>query len=63
MGMRFGVVGTGFWARETHAAALATHPDADLVGVWGRSSALRGGGHGGPCGTSARTPCRSSSRR
>ena len=39
MGMRFGVVGTGFWARETHAAALAAHPDADLVGVWGRSFA------------------------
>ena len=37
MGMRFGVVGTGFWARETHAAALVAHPDADLVGVWGRS--------------------------
>jgi len=35
--MRFGVVGTGFWARETHAAALVAHPDADLVGVWGRS--------------------------
>ena len=39
MGMRFGVVGTGYWARETHAAALAAHPDADLVGVWGRSFA------------------------
>ena len=39
MGMRFGVVGTGFWARETHAAALAAHPDADVVGVWGRSFA------------------------
>jgi predicted dehydrogenase len=37
--MRFGVVGTGYWARETHAAALAAHPDADLVGVWGRSFA------------------------
>ena len=35
--MRFAVVGTGYWARETHAAALAAHPDADLVGVWGRS--------------------------
>jgi predicted dehydrogenase len=37
MGMRFAVVGTGYWARETHAAALAAHPDIDLVGVWGRS--------------------------
>jgi predicted dehydrogenase len=35
--MRFGLVGTGYWARETHATALAAHPDADLVGVWGRS--------------------------
>jgi hypothetical protein len=32
--MRFGIVGTGYWARQTHAAALAAHPDADLVGVW-----------------------------
>ena len=39
MGMRFAVVGTGYWARETHATALAAHPDADLVGVWGRSLA------------------------
>jgi len=37
MGMRFAVVGTGYWARQTHATALAAHPDAELVGVWGRS--------------------------
>jgi len=37
--MRFGVVGTGYWARETHATALAAHQDAELVGVWGRSFA------------------------
>jgi predicted dehydrogenase len=36
--MRFGVVGTGYWARQTHATALAAHPDAELAGVWGRSS-------------------------
>jgi predicted dehydrogenase len=35
--MRFGLVGTGYWARETHAAALAAHPEAELAGVWGRS--------------------------
>jgi predicted dehydrogenase len=35
--MRFGVVGTGYWARETHATALAAHPDAALAAVWGRS--------------------------
>jgi predicted dehydrogenase len=37
--MRFGVLGTGFWAREVHAAALAEHPSAELVGVWGRDVA------------------------
>lgn len=37
--MRFGVLGTGFWAKEVHAAALAAHPDAELVGVWGRDPA------------------------
>ncbi|HET9292278.1 MAG TPA: gfo/Idh/MocA family oxidoreductase, partial [Actinomycetes bacterium] len=34
--MRFGLVGTGYWAQEAHATALAAHDDADLVGVWGR---------------------------
>ena len=34
--MRFAVLGTGFWAREVHARALAGHPDAELVAVWGR---------------------------
>ncbi|WP_116453337.1 Gfo/Idh/MocA family protein [Blastococcus litoris] len=37
--MRFGVLGTGFWAKEVHATALADHPDAELVGVWGRDLA------------------------
>ena len=37
--MRFGVLGTGFWARVVHATALASHPDAELVGVWGRDLA------------------------
>jgi predicted dehydrogenase len=37
--MRFGVLGTGFWARTVHAAALASHPSAELVGVWGRDLA------------------------
>jgi predicted dehydrogenase len=37
--MRFGVLGTGFWAKEIHAASLAAHPDAELVGVWGRDVA------------------------
>src|SRR5262249_62274767 len=37
--LRFGVVGTGYWAREVHAAGLAGHPDVELVGVWGRDPA------------------------
>src|SRR5689334_20279288 len=37
--MRFGVVGTGYWAREIHAAGIAACPDAELVGVWGRDPA------------------------
>jgi predicted dehydrogenase len=37
--MRFGVLGTGFWARQIHAASLAEHPDAELAGVWGRDLA------------------------
>ena len=34
--MRFGLVGTGYWARFTHAAAIAATDGAELVGVWGR---------------------------
>jgi predicted dehydrogenase len=34
--MRFGVIGTGYWAKDVHAAGIASHPDAQLVGVWGR---------------------------
>ncbi|SFL91433.1 Gfo/Idh/MocA family protein [Geodermatophilus ruber] len=37
--MRVGVLGTGHWARTVHAAALATHPSAELAGVWGRDLA------------------------
>ena len=36
MALRFGLLGTGYWAEQTHAAALAAHPDATFVGVWGR---------------------------
>jgi predicted dehydrogenase len=39
MAMRFGVLGTGYWALETHATALAASDHADLVGVWGRDPA------------------------
>ncbi len=37
--MRVGLVGTGYWARETHAAAVVAEPGLDLAGVWGRRPA------------------------
>jgi predicted dehydrogenase len=37
--VRFGVLGTGFWAKEVHMAGLAEHPSAELAGVWGRDVA------------------------
>ncbi len=42
MGIRFGLVGTGYWAREVPGASLAAHPGVDLVGVWGRNPAKTG---------------------
>lgn len=36
MAGRFGLVGTGHWARTIHGAGLAAHPGVDLAGVWGR---------------------------
>jgi predicted dehydrogenase len=39
MALRFGVLGTGYWAQETHATALAASDHADLVAVWGRDPA------------------------
>lgn len=37
--IRFGLVGTGYWAVETQGAALASSPVAELHGVWGRDPA------------------------
>lgn len=37
--MRFGLLGTGFWAEHTQAAALVAHDGAEFVGVWGRDPA------------------------
>jgi predicted dehydrogenase len=34
--LRFGLAGTGYWARITHAPALAATGDVELVAVWGR---------------------------
>jgi predicted dehydrogenase len=35
--MKFGLVGTGYWARKTHAPALASSGDAELTAIWGRN--------------------------
>ena len=35
--MRFGLVGTGYWARVTHAPALARTEGTELAAVWGRN--------------------------
>lgn len=37
--MRVGLIGTGYWARRVHGASTNRHPDAQLVGVWGRDAA------------------------
>lgn len=35
--LTFGLVGTGHWARVTHAPALASTEGIDFAGVWGRN--------------------------
>lgn len=48
--MRFGLVGTGHWAKITHAPALATTPGAEFAAVWGRdpaAAAALAAAHGG----------------
>jgi predicted dehydrogenase len=37
--LRFGVLGTGYWAQETHATMLAAHDATELVAIWGRDPA------------------------
>jgi predicted dehydrogenase len=36
--LRFGLVGTGYWARITHAPALASTDGVEFAAVWGRSA-------------------------
>jgi predicted dehydrogenase len=36
--LRFGLVGTGYWARITHAPALASTDGIEFVAVWGRNA-------------------------
>ena len=40
--MRFGLVGTGYWARMTHGPGIQASNN-DLVGVWGRDAAKTAG--------------------
>ena len=37
MAVRFGVVGTAYWAREVHVPGLLAQPSVQLVGLWGRN--------------------------
>ena len=37
--LRFGLVGTGYWADVAHAAGIRAHPATELCGVWGRDRA------------------------
>lgn len=39
MAVRFGVVGTAYWADAVHCSGLAATPGARLVGAWGRDGA------------------------
>ncbi len=49
--LRFGLAGTGYWARITHAPALASTAGIELAAVWGRNAeaaaALAGSYHCG----------------
>lgn len=40
--LRFGLIGTGYWAAAVHAPGIAAHPRTELVGVWGRDPARAG---------------------
>lgn len=37
--MKIGLVGTGYWADNCHAAAIAARDDLEFVGIWGRDEA------------------------
>ena len=34
--LRFGLIGTAYWASAVHAPGIAAHPQTELAGVWGR---------------------------
>ncbi|HEX4444162.1 MAG TPA: Gfo/Idh/MocA family oxidoreductase [Galbitalea sp.] len=37
--MKIGLIGTGFWADQCHAAAITARADLEFVGIWGRDAA------------------------
>ncbi len=39
MAIKFGIIGTGYWAGAIHASGIKAVKGADLVGVWGRRPA------------------------
>jgi predicted dehydrogenase len=41
--LRFGLAGTGYWARITHAPALASTDGIEFTAVWGRNRAAAAG--------------------
>jgi predicted dehydrogenase len=40
--LRFGLAGTGYWARTVHGPALASTPGIDFTAVWGRNPLAAG---------------------
>jgi predicted dehydrogenase len=50
--LRFGLVGTGHWARSVHGPALASTPGIDFTAVWGRNP-LAAGALADPFGATA----------
>jgi predicted dehydrogenase len=43
--LKFGLVGTGYWARVAHAPALASADGIQLAAVWGRDPLAAAGKH------------------
>lgn len=37
--MRVGIVGSGFWAEQTHCESLSSHPGIEFTGIWARNEA------------------------
>ena len=38
MTMKIGLIGTGYWAEQCHAAGIEARDDLEFVGVWGRDA-------------------------